>query len=194
MNRLSLALGIAWVSVASLSQSSLAAQERRYALQKASAYEDGCFAPCVCPVFIHDDLRGRFALIQAGTENGYDVYDVKNAHWFVTLSDGSSIFIQGSGTYRANNATKLQRLELDLLVSDRPVEHYDSGLVPIRVPLPYFTITISKNGQYCHDTVFMIDAAPAPNDVRPPKLQYEDEDMDIGVTTTWGRLKKLWTL
>ena len=170
-----------------------AAMDEHYALQKASAYEDGCFAPCVCPVLIHDDLRGRLNLIPRGTENGYDLFDVKNVLWFVTLEDGSTVLIQGSGTYRSSTLDKLQRLEMDLVVGERPLEHYDSGLVPIRVPSPELNITISKNGMYCHDTVFAINAGPAPNDVRPPKLQFKDEDLDKGVATTWGRLKRLWT-
>jgi hypothetical protein len=170
-----------------------AAMDRHYALQKASAYEDGCFAPCMCPVLIHDDLRGRFSLIPRGTENGYDLFDVNDVLWFVTLDDGSTILIQGSGRYRSSTLYKLQRLEMDLVVGERPLEHYDSGLVPIRVPSPELNITISKNGMYCRDTVFTIDAAPAPNDVRPPKLQFKDEDLDKGVATTWGRLKRLWT-
>ena len=40
---------------------------QHFALQKTSLFEDGCFAPCECPVFIHDDLRGKFSLIP--TEN-----------------------------------------------------------------------------------------------------------------------------
>ena len=193
MNRFAFALGIALLSVAVSPHVFAAALDQHFALQKTSTYEDGCFAPCMCPVLGHADLRGRFSLTLVGNENGYDVFEVRNVQWFVTLWDGSTIFIRGSGSYRANNVTKLQRLELELLVSDRPIEHYDSGLVPIRDPLPSFNITISKNGMYCRDTVFKIDAAPAPSDVRPPKLQYEDGDVDKGATTTWGRLKKLWT-
>ena len=193
MNRFAFALGIALLSIAVFPQVSAAVPDQHYALQKTSTYEDGCFAPCMCPILVQADLRGRFSLILVGNENGYDVFNVKNVQWFVTLWDGSSIFVRGSGIYRTNTTTKVQRLELDLLVSDRPLEHYDSGLVAIREPLPYFNITISKNGQYCHDTVFKIDAAPAPSDVRPPKLQYEQHDPNLGAATTWGRLKKLWT-
>jgi hypothetical protein len=165
---------------------------RHFTLQKTSLFEDGCFAPCECPVFIHDDLRGKFSLIPNGTENGYDVFRVEDVQWFVTLWDGSTTLIQGSGTYHSSTRYKLQRLELDLVFGDRPVEHYDSGLVPLRVPLPQLSITISKNGMYCRDTVFTIDAAPAPNDLRPPKLQFEQHDPNLGLPTTWGRLKKFW--
>src|SRR5262245_23651971 len=166
---------------------------RHYALQKNSAYQDGCFAPCMCPMLVQAPLRGKFSLIPIGTENGYDVFAVMDAQWLVTLWDGSTVLARGSGTYRSSTAYRLQRLEMDLLVADRPLEHYDSGLVPIRVPLPQINVTISMNGQYCHDTVFTLDAGPTPNDVRPPRLQFDDEDEGKGATTTWGRLKKLWT-
>jgi len=170
-----------------------AAMDRHYGLQKTSLYEDGCFAPCMCPVLIRDDLRGKFSLVPAGSQDGYDVYLVNNVQWMVTLSNGSTTMIRGSGTYLSSMTYKLQRLEMDLIVGDQSVEHYDSGLVQVRVPLPELSIVISKNGMYCRDTVFTLDAAPASNDVRPPKLQFEDEGMDKGASTTWGRLKKLWT-
>ena len=163
-----------------------------FALQKTSLSEEGCFAPCECPVLIRDDLRGKFNLIPEGTQNGYDVFRVERVQWFVTLWDGGTTLIQGSGAYRSSAVYKLQRLELDLVVGDRPTEHYDSGFVPIRVPQPQLSIVISRNGMYCWDTVFTIDAAPAPNDLRPPKLQFEQNDPDLSVSTTWGRLKKLW--
>ena len=99
MNRLGFAFGFALIAIAVFPQVSPAAMGQHFALQKNSTYEDGCFAPCMCPVLIHDVLRGRFTLNFVDTENGYDVYDVKNVQWFVTLSDGSTIFIQGSGTY-----------------------------------------------------------------------------------------------
>ncbi len=193
MHRILLLLCVGFIFIAGLSRLSSAAQGRYFGLQKTSTYADGCFAPCMCPVFIRGDMRGRFALNPVGTQDGYDLFEVKNAQWFVALDDGSTIMIQGSGTYRSSTIYKLQRLEMDLIVQDRAVEHYDSGLVPIRVPFPDISITISKNKQYCRDTVFGIDAAPIPTDIRPPRLQFEDEDGAKGAATTWGRLKRLWT-
>jgi hypothetical protein len=191
MNRVALALIVLITGFARITQ---AAPERNLTLLNSSTYEDGCFAPCMCPVLIHDDLRGGFSLIPIGTENGYDVFAVKDLEWVVRLWDRSTLFIRGSGTYRSSTELKLQRMEVDLLVGDRPREHYDSGLVPIRVPVPDFSITISKHGQYCYDTVFTIDAAPssASSNLRPPGLQFEHGDVPRGATTTWGRLKKLW--
>jgi len=165
---------------------------RHFALQKTSVFEDGCFGPCECPVLINEGVRGKMSLIPAGTENGYDVFAVQGVQWLVTSWDGSTLLIQGSGTYRQSTIYKLQRLEMDLVVGDRTPEHYDSGLVTLKVPLPELSITISKNGMYCRDTVFTIDALPAPNDVRPPKLQFEQHDPGLSSATTWGRLKRFW--
>ena len=166
--------------------------DRNYALQKDSHFEEGCFAPCMCPVLMHDDLRGRFSLIPIGTDNGYEVFEVRNLRWFESTWNSSTTEIKGSGTYRVSQSAKLQRMELDLWIGNRDREHYDSGLVPLSVLPPLLEITISRNGQYCWDTVFYIDAAPTPNDLRPPPLQFEDRDEERQALTTWGRLKKLW--
>ena len=166
--------------------------DRYFALQKDSHFEEGCFAPCMCPVLIHDDLRGRFSLIPIGADNGYEVFEVRNLLWFESTWNSSTTQIKGSGTYRFSQSDKLQRMELDLWIGNRNREHYDSGLVPLLMLPPLLEITISRNGQYCWDTVFYIDAAPAPNELRPPRLQFEQHDPGRGAVTTWGRLKKLW--
>jgi hypothetical protein len=163
-----------------------------FALQKGSAFEQGCFAPCECPVLFQDDLQGRLIMIPSGSVNGYDVFKVIDVKWML-LYLGAETWVQGTGTYRANPSLKLQQLELDLILGDGGVQHYDSGLVPIRVDPPAIEITISKNKQYCYDTVFSIDASPAANDLHPPRLQFEQNDRATDAVITWGRLKKLWT-
>ena len=36
--------------------------ETLYALTQGSQLQEGCFPPCLCPVFIWEDLRGTFRL------------------------------------------------------------------------------------------------------------------------------------
>jgi len=163
-----------------------------YGLEKGSRFEQGCFAPCMCPVLFQDDLRGRLVLIPFGSENGYDVFQVLDVRWMM-LYMGTETWVQGSGTYRVNMSLKLQDLELDLAIGGQPVEHYDSGLVPVRVPPPNLEITISQHGMYCYDTVFTVNATPAPDGFRPPKLQFQQNDQPKDAVITWGRLKNLWT-
>ncbi|HYV20801.1 MAG TPA: hypothetical protein VFC25_17425 [Verrucomicrobiae bacterium] len=129
-----------------------------YLLAPASGYEDGCFDPCMCPVHITDGLAGTWRMTPAPPEPGFDVYRIDQVDWLVP---GVDLRVTGSGTYRlATDATKLQRLSLDLTIEGRPEQHFDSGLVVGGGAFPAIDLTVSMNNLVCHDTVFHVSAAP----------------------------------
>ena len=141
-----------------------------YELVEGSTYQHGCFPPCACPVSELLPVRGTFNLAAMTTaDTAFRMFKVANVRWNVAQPDGTTMAITGCGTYKigASGATApVQQLELDLKVGDAPVQHFDSGLVPVTAPLPRIDITISTNGGVCLDTVIHVVAQPA----APPPL------------------------
>jgi hypothetical protein len=127
-------------------------------LGPASGYEDGCFDPCACPVHVTDGLAGTWRITPASPEPGFDVYQIDQVNWLVP---GVDLRVTGSGTYRlSTDATKMQRLSLDLVIEGRAQQHFDSGLVMGGGAFPAIDITVSMNNLVCHDTVFHVSTAP----------------------------------
>jgi hypothetical protein len=128
-----------------------------YRLTPDSAFEDGCFDPCLCPVHFYDRLAGTMRLVPAAPEPGFVVHEVRDVNWIVP---GLDWWVTGSGTYRLGGQPLMQRLELDLKVDGRDVQHFDSGLVFTDGAQAGIAITISMNNMVCHDTVFHLVARP----------------------------------
>ena len=158
----SLALGAGFAAVTLLP--SMAAAQLHYRLAPESTFEAGCFAPCLCPVMIRSGVSGTFVAVPLEPDGSYQVFAVRDLKWYVP---GPALAVRGSGTYRIDTAALVQRLELDLQVGDDPVEHYDSGLVPVKAKFPDIDVVISVHGMYCRDTVFGVQAQFVPD--RPPR-------------------------
>jgi hypothetical protein len=142
-----------------------------YRLKETSGFQRGCFAPCLCPVMESGSERGTFLLTFTGDDGLFRHYRVDDVSWKVATPSGE-LRVTGSGTYKVGGEFAIQhQLVLDLKVADRPVEHYDSGLVAGGGEFPAISITISVHGQVCFDTVFRIDAGPVPPEqIRPYRL------------------------
>jgi hypothetical protein len=130
---------------------------RIYQLAPESAFEEGCFDPCLCIVHFYDDLLGTMRLAPAPPEPGFAVYAVRDVNWLVP---GLDYWVTGSGTYRIGSQPLMHRLELDLLFADREIQHYDSGWQLAGAGAGEIAITISMNNLVCHDTVFHVVARP----------------------------------
>ena len=125
-----------------------------------SAYEEGCFAPCACPVLIQA-LGGTFQLGLVGLGNVFDFYSVSDVRWFA-WNGSLARRITGGGTYKVGELTTQQDLELDLSVDQNMPEHFSSGTVDTTVRFPDMAVTISKHGGVCQDTVMGLRARPRP--------------------------------
>lgn len=135
-----------------------------YRLDKGTAYEQGCFPPCLCPVLFNETVKGTFVLTPSGVDPLFTTYAVTGINWVVALG-GTDTFVTGSGTYRIGGEFALQQeLTLDLKVGDNKVERFTSGLVTGPAPFPAIAIAISINNQTCFDTVFRVQASPVPAD------------------------------
>lgn len=142
-----------------------------YRLDKGSGYQSGCFEPCLCPLLEQVAMRGTMSLVPAGSDWLYDYYKVTDVNWTASTGD-PELRITGTGKYTIGGEFALvHRLELDLVVGNNLVEHFDSGLIPVRAQFPAISITVSIHGQFCFDTVLAVQATPVPlNQIHPYRL------------------------
>jgi hypothetical protein len=156
-----------FIAPAALAQTN-ATGEQIYRLAPESAFEEGCFDPCMCIAHYSDRLLGTMTLTPGVPEPGFTVYDVRQVNWLVPQLEH---WVTGSGTYRIGGQPLVHRLVLDLEVDDRGVQRFDSGLVPVTSPLPEIAIMVSMNNLVCHDTVFRLVARPvSPREIAPYAL------------------------
>jgi len=159
-----------WLLLLLLPLSTASAQTsttRTYALEKTSAYETGCFGPCLCAV-ISQRLQGTFDLTYAGYDGLYDNYVVKNVQW--SLPDGTAdLPIRGSGTYRVGGEFAItQEMNLDLTIGDKAPRRFASGVVSGGGSFPSIQIQMSLHAMACTDTVIDLSASPLQVSGVPP--------------------------
>ena len=128
-----------------------------YRLNEDSTFQQGCFAPCMCPVMLSSGVKGTFVLTPTGFDGQFNNYAVENVKWLVPMGDTNTLYT-GQGTYKVGRGQ--QELSLYLQEDGGAVQHYDSGLVQEATAFPDIKVTISINGQVCFDTVFAVSASP----------------------------------
>ncbi len=135
-----------------------------YRLNDDATYTEGCFPPCLCPIWFSDDIRGTFVLTPRDQGGTFFTYDVGDVNWYVSQG-AAEIRITGSGIYTriSGVAGWMHQLELDLSVNGGEVTHFDSGLVNGGGNFPDITgLTISMNDLYCYDIAIDVEASPVP--------------------------------
>lgn len=139
-----------------------------YRLDADASFQEGCFGGCLCPVLVAG-LQGGFLLTPMDTLDGFRTWAVSGVDWLVPEL-GSRL--TGSGTYRLREGPQPeQQLTLDLSLDGAPVERYDSGLVPVRVPFPRLDVQVSLFDLRCYDRVLQVRARPA----GPVTFRFEGE-------------------
>ena len=145
----------------------------QYVLSPDSRYEEGCFAPCECPIFFADDVKGGFTLSFNSFQPPFIVYDVQEVIWFVPALSKT---FTGSGRYMIGwKGTAQQQLQVDLSENGTAPVRFDSGLVPVTVPFPLIDVAISEHGFFCYDKGFFLKAAPG----RPVKMGVQVDRSDL---------------
>jgi len=135
-----------------------------YALRPESGVTQGCFEPCLCPIWLMQPLSGRFILVERRTTEPslFREFAVIFVDWKFERGD-EVVPITGSGRYSVGGEFAVQqRMELDLRVGDGPAQHFDSGLVVGGGEFPEIDVRISVNQQICFDTVIDVLASPLP--------------------------------
>lgn len=139
-------------------------------LVPGSGYETGCRPPCECPIF-EQPTYGSFELRFLGTDPLYTYYAVDR--YIASFNNGpGAVSIVGSGHYKIGGEVALtQQMTLDLQVWGGPVQHFDSGLVPVNTPFPRIHVSCAAHRFACLDTVVAVDAKPVdPVSATPPAL------------------------
>lgn len=124
-----------------------------------SALEIGCEGPCLCAVEA-TPTYGSFDLVHTGSDPLFDYYDVQR--YIASFNNGpGTVTVLGSGTYKIGGEVALtQEMTLDLEIEGRPVQHFDSGLVPVGTPFPGILVSCAAHGFACLDTVVRVSAKP----------------------------------
>lgn len=165
-----------------------------YMVQKDSRFMEGCFDPCLCPIFFSDQLVGGLSLDFVGYDHEFGVYQVTDVDW--VLPDLGRRYT-GSGKYMVSGRNgRSQRLTLDLSQDGGAPIRYDSGVVEVTVPFPAIDVAIARNGFYCHDTAFFVRAAPTTPitlnlRTAPDSLEWDDYADSQGYDVVAGKLGAL---
>src|SRR5690348_8932535 len=128
-----------------------------YRLNQGSTFQQGCFAPCECPIMVATPVKGTFDLKPTGFDGQFDTFAVLDVRWLVPMGTTNRLYT-GQGTYKVGGGQ--QELSLYLQEDGGTVQHYDSGLMPESTQFPDIKVTISINHQVCFDTVFGVSASP----------------------------------
>jgi hypothetical protein len=125
-----------------------------------SSLQVGCQAPCECPIKAFPTY-GSFELVRTGADPLYTYYAV--VRYIASFNNGpGAVSITGSGQYKIGGEFALmQQLTLDLDIEGHPTEHFDSGLQPVKVSFPQVDISCAVHGNYCYDSVLVVNARPS---------------------------------
>jgi hypothetical protein len=163
------------------------ASEVLYELLPGTLYEEGCVAPCMCPVWISNEVEGTFTLAQTEPDQGYTVYQISQISWNVMgFNELLNHQISGQGMYRLGGSPQMQQMILDLMIDDAKPEHLDSGLVPASALFPAISIPVSR-GTQCYDIRMEIKALPAGKPLPIGNLENPPNGRNVsGITTISG--------
>lgn len=133
-----------------------------YQLRAESQYVEGCFPPCLCPIYFQDNVQGTFKLTFVNNDTLFDNYTVSEVLW-VFRRGGTEYLVRGGGRYRVGGEFALtHQLTLDLTINGDAFR-FDSGQVVGGFEFPEINIDIAVNGFFCYDRAFEVRASP----VRP---------------------------
>ena len=136
-----------------------------YALS-ASKYDEGCFAPCLCPIR-EWPVAGSAELVplpNAATPIREEFAVVDVVWSTISTSPPPDRQFTGFGTYQIvrKDSTSQHRMVLDLTEAGSGAAYrFDSGVVAGGGEFPRIDIDIAVNGFACFDRAFFLHAAPS---------------------------------
>lgn len=164
----SLVACLSWLVAATPSVASQPDSSVLYELSSVgSELQVGCQAPCACPI-ASLPARGSLVLVSTSADPLYNYYDVER--FTATLQAGAGLVsVSGSGHYQVGGEVALvQRMTLDLQIGSLPVQHFDSGLVPVSASGPQLDIACAVHEFFCFDSVLVLKAKPVATSGGPP--------------------------
>jgi len=131
-----------------------------YQLLSGSSLRRGCVPPCACATGQRQPLSGDFALVDLQPSPLFTEFAVVNINW-LAAAPAVPIPVRGVGFYQVGGEVAVQQeLSLELVVGDKPLTHFDSGLAQPKAVFPLINVTISIHGMRCIDKVMVVKAAP----------------------------------
>jgi hypothetical protein len=134
-----------------------------YELVPGTSFQEGCVAPCMCPVMLSDEVSGTFLLTKQRSDDPWFArYRLSRIDWIVTDADGAPVHtITGRGTYQVGGDFALtHQLTLDIRIDGGEPQHLDSGLIPGGSEFPVIAISVDR-GTECYDIWMDIRALPS---------------------------------
>ena len=74
------------LGLATRGEAQLSAAPVLYRLDSGASFSQGCYPPCLCPLFSTNDIRGTYTLTFDHQDPLYTWYRAENVNWTVTLS------------------------------------------------------------------------------------------------------------
>jgi len=132
-----------------------------YKLRTGTTFQEGCVAPCMCPVMGNTDVIGTFRLVEKSVDPLFTRYRLRNISWTVVAHEGEVVHrITGYGRYRIGGEFALmQQLILIISIDGSEPMLLDSGLVPVESTFPAISISVDR-GTQCYDIWIDIKASP----------------------------------
>jgi hypothetical protein len=143
-----------------------------YVLTEGSTFQEGCFAPCACPILEPLPMEGTFVLQRLPSQGPLDLFAVSDIDWLVPALSKE---ITGTGWYQLGG--DLQILSLELQIDGGEVQSFSSGTADNGHLFPQIDITVTMNDYYCYDIVLHIVAVPEPSPGPAPYLDVAATDL-----------------
>jgi hypothetical protein len=125
-------------------------------------YEEGCFAPCTCPLFRRRTV-GTFGLLDLGptSDPAQHHFALVDIAWHTRPPPvPPTQTFTGLGIYSVDVNTLQHRLVCDLTDANGLTQRFDSALIAGGATFPRIDIPISVHAFVCYDQVFLMHAIP----------------------------------
>lgn len=134
----------------------------RYQLEGTS-FQEGCFPPCLCPLFGSQRVRGTFELVLLRDDGQFREYSVAALRWATgpTSLAGGRTRISGFGTYSVLEGLgplPVEQMDLCLAFNGVELDPFSSGAVAGPPTPGVIELALTQNGLFCYDRLFELRA------------------------------------
>lgn len=132
-----------------------------------SSLQEGCFPPCLCPLFTAQRVFGTFDLVLLSTDGLFTEYSVSN----VAFKTGPTTFsdkrnrIRGFGTYtvlEGSGPVPIEEMTLCLVFNGIETDPFTSGPVAQVGPVDGISLVLTQHELFCLDRVLDLNAVQVP--------------------------------
>lgn len=148
---------VAAFAMLGLAASARAQLGRTYYVRPPSTLQQGCFNGCACWTSDPEPLHGTFVVTPSLPDPVFNNFSISSVNLSAPRLAAN---LQGSGLFQVGgDPAAAERLQLDLMLNDQPVQHWDSGVSPPRSNSPAINQVVTIHNYQCYDTVLTIHAS-----------------------------------